>query len=318
VLFRSCNLGPIELVITPKGARAIRGRAAQRAAITGVRAQAASFPVTLAGSDVAVLHVGGQGGAPQVALVDPSGQRVEPVVPPTPEAAQAAPVTALPDAESAQTIVTIKNPRRGRWQVVQAGGAPVTSIDRTEQQAAPRLSARVQRKGGKFTLRYTLSGGTKLGATITEQGKAGPNVIGTIKQGAGTLRFTPAGGPGGRRQLTAQFTRDGIPVGEAKAGSYTAPPPAKPRAAKKITIKRTKTGVTIRWTPGASADAQQVTVTTGDGLVRRFTLSRTTRSVKVTEVDKDDRVAAEVRGVTNAGRTGPKAKATLKAPKAKP
>lgn len=317
-LVGSCNLGPIELVITPKGARAIRAGTARRAAIAGVRAQAASFPVTLADSKVAVLHVSGQGGAPQIALVDPSGQRVDPVVPPTPEAAQAATVTALPDPESGQTIVTIKDPRPGRWQVLQTGGAPVTSIDRTEQQAPPRLTARVQRKGSSFTLRYTLSGGTKLGATITEQGKGGTNVLGTIKQGSGTLRFTPAGGPGGRRQLTAQFTRDGIPVGEKKAGSYTAPPPAKPKAAKKITIKRTKSGVTIRWTPGASADAQQVTVSTGDGLSRRFTLSGKARSVKVVEVDKDDRVSVEVRGVTNAGRTGPKAKATLKAPKAKP
>lgn len=314
-LVGSCDVGPIEIVITPKAARAIRARAARvQGAPAAVRTQAAAMPIRLSGGKGAYLHLRGQGGAPQVALVDPSGRRIELARPASVAELQGARASLLASGDT--SIVTVRSPRKGRWQVVPLPGSPpIASIRRTELQDAPRLKTRVTRSGSRFTLHYELRGGTKLGATITEDVKDGQHVIGTIKQGKGTLRFTPAGGAGGRRKLTAQFTRDGIPVSAGAAGSYTAPPPTKPTAPRKVTIKRTKGGVTVRWTPGKGADAQVVSVKTGDGLSRRFTVSRKARSVKVPEVDADDKASANVSGVTGAGRTGPKASATLKAPK---
>ncbi|MBJ7471998.1 MAG: hypothetical protein JHD16_11885 [Solirubrobacteraceae bacterium] len=312
--FGSCDLGPIELVLTPRAARAKAQRAARLP--RAERAQAASTPVTLAGGPGAFLHVAGVGGPPRVALIDPAGNRIEPLRDAPPEQAKAAPASVL-DHEN-EAIITVQKPRKGRWQIVPLDGSPAISRVRlTETEPAPRLKLKVERTGTRYRLRYDLSGGTKLGAIIREEAKAGGNVLAELKAGRGTVPFTPAGGPGGRRKLVAQFSRDGIPVDERSAGSYTAPPPAKPSAAKRVSIKRTKTGVTIRWTPGASADAQVVVVKSGDGLSRRFTLSRKARSVKVTEVDADDRVSAEVQGVTSSGRTGPKARAQLKAPKSK-
>lgn len=292
----TCNLGPIEVVLTPRQATAMAGG-------TGVR---------MRGSQHAYLHIDGEGGAPAVALIDPKGRHIDPVRPTSPAEAKRARVVAL--AGDNQTIVSIRNPDRGTWQVVQQPGPAIRRIQLTEAAPPPRLTARFARTGGTMTMRYRLRGGDGLGAIVSERTKRGQaRVVGTITAGTGSLRI-PAGGPGGTRNVTAVLTRDGIPVQEVKAGRYSAPPPPKPGRVAGVKLHRKGGVVTIRWGKAAHADAYAVTVRSGDGLARRITRAPNARSLKV-RIDRDDRAAASVRAVSDIGKLGPATSAKLKAPK---
>ena len=294
-----CDLGPIQVVVSTKQASAAKRRAA---ATGGLR---------LRGGRGAVLYVDGDGAAPTVTLTDPRGNRIDPVRPATVDEAKAARVMAL-DAGT-QTIVSIRKPEKGVWRVEAApGSAAITGIRFAEIQPAPRLKTRIVRRKGRFTLRYSLRGGTKLGAVIREQTRGGAaRVIGQIKQGKGTLRI-PAGGPAGRRILRAELTRDGIPVTSVPAGRYTAPSPPRPGKPRGLRLKRTKRGVLVRWRSTPRADAQTLVVRSGDGMQRRITLAPKAKKVRVGGIDRDDRVTAMLHGVTDGGLRGPAARARLK------
>ncbi len=301
----SCKLGPIEVVLGPRQAKALQRRTAAEGrvrAATGIR---------ISGGKRAFLHIDGDSTAPTVILIDPKGNRLEPTAPATVAAAKKARVVAL--TNGTQTIISIRNPGKGRWTVEPAAGsAPITGIRRTQTQPAPRLKTRVVRSNGRFALRYSLRGGTKLGAIIREETRKGTSrVIGRITAGKGTLRI-PAGGPAGRRVLRAELTRDGIPVTSVPAGRYVAPPPPKPGKPRGLRIKRTKRGVLVRWRNSTRADAQNVVIRTGDGMRRTITLGPKARRLRVTGIDRDDRAVVTVRGVTDSGRRGPTARAVLK------
>jgi hypothetical protein len=164
-------------------------------------------------------------------------------------------------------------------------------------------------------LKYTLRGGTKLGAVVREVGKRGAGrVLGQIKQGGGLLRI-PAGGPAGRRTVYAELTRDGIPIESVRVGTYTAPRPPVPAGPKGLRISRTKGAVTLKWRRIAGANAVLVRVTSGDGLSRRITVGPKVRSLRIPGIDRDDRAAVAVQGMTASGRMGPIARASLRTAK---
>jgi len=301
----SCNLGPIQVVLTPRQSQALR--ASGHLAATGVR---------LRGGAHAYLHIDGAGGAPAVSLIDPKGRRIDPVRPTSVAEAKRARVVAL--SADDQTIVSIRNPQRGKWQVVPADGSVIRRIRLTESAPAPRLTTRLVRSGGKVSLRYTLRGGKDLGAIISERTRTGTaRVLGTVKAGSGTMRIPAGTGPAGRRTLTAIITRDGIPVDHAAAGRYSAPPPVRPGKVSGVRIARKGQGVVVRWRKARGADAYVAVVRSGDGLSRRITTGPKARSLRVTGIDRDDRAAVILQAVSSTGRVGPTARDTLPAPKPK-
>jgi hypothetical protein len=298
----SCNLGPIQVPLSGKQALALRRRATG-----GLR---------LSGGNLAYLHIDGDGGAPAVTLIDPKGTRIEPLLPATLDEAKAARAVAL--EAGTQTIIMLRNPGKGSWRVELApGSAPITRIRLTETQPAPRLKARIVRTRGRSEVRYTLRGGTQLGAIISERTRSGATrVIGEIKQGKGILRI-PTGGPKGRRVLRAELTRGGIPVTSVSIGRYSAPAPPKPGKAWGLRIKRTTKGVLVRWRSTPRADAQSLVVRSGDGMARRTTLGPKASKARITGIDRDDRVTAVLRGVSDDGVLGPAAQARLKPAKSR-
>ncbi|MEZ5158507.1 MAG: hypothetical protein R2687_06710 [Candidatus Nanopelagicales bacterium] len=301
----SCNLGPIEVVLGPRQAKAKWRRAASAGKLR------AASGIRISGGKRAFLHIDGDSAAPTVILIDPKGNRLEPTAPATVAAAKKARVVALENGT--QTIVSIRNPGKGRWTVEPiAGSAPITGIRRTQTQPAPRLKTRVVRSNGRVALRYSLRGGTKLGAIIREEtGKGTSRVIGRITSGNGTLRI-PTGGPAGRRVLRADVTRATIPIVSLPAGRYTAPPRPKPGKPRAVRIKRTKKGVLVRWRPIPRADAQAVVIRTGDGMRRRITAGPKARKLRLTGIDRDDRAAVIVRGITDSGLSGAPARARIR------
>ena len=83
---------------------------------------------------------------------------------------------------------------------------------------------------GIAALRYSL--GTQPGEHVTflERGTDIDRVIGSSSNGHGTVKFKPAPGPGGTRQILAMVTENGAPVVVGRSGqlvlaSYRAPGP---------------------------------------------------------------------------------------------
>ena len=145
-------------------------------------------------------------------------------------------------------------------------------------------------------------------------GKGG-RLIGTIKKGRGSFRFTPGDGRGGRRGLTVQAEQYGLPVAQRIATRYRAPGPAKPARVRGLRVRRSGRTVTIRWrrARGATAYVVRARVKGGRQLVRL--VSR--RVLRIRRVDKKASVRVSVAGRNDKGRIGKAAKGKTKSKKSK-
>jgi hypothetical protein len=274
---------------TPPG----RARAAQSGP------QTVSVP---AGQDVINLRLIGAGGPPQVVLVTPTGERITPGTDPN--------GPALAVSGSDRTYVGVRNPAAGSWTIEPVAGSPaITSVALATGLPAPKVAATLGGHGTRRTLRYQVSTGNGLSTTFIETGPAGGRVIGQAKGARGTLRFTPAPGPGGPRQIVAQVARNGLPRLQQTVATYTAPRAAGPPRVRGLRVSRTGRSVTVRWRKAAGARVYAVRLDLPDGrrLLRVAGAKQT--QVRVGGVPRGGKVAVSVAGVDASGRRGPAARA---------
>jgi hypothetical protein len=250
-----------------------------------------------AGQRVVNFRVIGAGAPPQVVLVSPSGERITPGTDPN------GPAMAVSGAD--RTFVGVRNPAAGTWTIEPLAGSPaITSVAVATPLPAPKVSAKLGGRGSKRTLTYDVSTGDGLSTTFVEQGSSGGRVIGTAKGAHGTLRFRPAPGPGGPRQIVAQVSRNGIPRLEQTVATYTAPRPAGPARVRGLRVKHAGRGVTVRWrkTPGARLYAVQIDLPDGQRLLK-VVGARQTR-VRIGGAPRKGKVRVSVTGVDASGRKG--------------
>lgn len=145
-----------------------------------------------------------------------------------------------------------------------------------------------------------MSGPPGLQVTFAELAKGGTHVIGVAKGNAGTLRFAPGDGRGGRRAIVADIAVNGVGFARRTVGHYTAPPPLRPGRPGRPHITRRGTTLTVRFSRrGArsyavmvSADRAKHMVVVGKGRAVFRAIHR-------------GRVKVNVRGVSASGRKGP-------------
>jgi hypothetical protein len=273
--------------------------------VHAAQAGAQTFQV-VKGTKVTDLALDGpEGQAPKVALISPSGQRIEPST----DLHVAAPAYAAYPTGAGSSIVGIMKPAAGTWQVVPLdGSAPITHIEQARDATPPQVAGSVGGKGRKRLLFYKATTGQGLTTTFFEQGPMGARKLGVAKGKRGTIRFAPAAGPRGKRTIEAVVERGGVPRLRKAIATYVAPGPVRPGRVKKLTVKRSGHTVLVAWHKATGVSVYAVRIELSDG--RR--VLRVTRSLKVTlkGAPRRGHVTVTVVARNRAGRAGPAAKVT--------
>jgi uncharacterized delta-60 repeat protein len=254
---------------------------ARRAAIRAAAAQAAPDAVVLpAGLPGTVMAFKGAGAPPHVILHGPMGETIdtgsgrEPMRLPG--------VAALKNPRTGITEVVIAKPSAGRWTVeVAPDSSRLVEALQADGAKPATITGRVVGSSRGRRLQYRVSGlAAGQHVDFTEVGASAGSVIGRVTHdGSGTLAFRPSDGAAGRRDIQALVTgADGFVAERRKLGTYRAPAPPRPAAARRLSVKRAGHRIVLRWPRDKVAKTTQVDVRTSSGLnITRIVRSATLR-----------------------------------------
>ncbi|MDA0184515.1 PKD domain-containing protein [Solirubrobacter phytolaccae] len=283
---------------------------------TAHAAQAGPDPVDIpAGLPGTVMAFKGADAPPHVILRGPSGQVFDTGA--GNAHAEAPGFVALKNDKLDITEVVIEKPAAGRWTVeTAADSSRLVQGIQADGTRPVTATAKVTGSGHDRTLDYTvkgLPGGSRV--EFTEAGPGGGGRIGSAKaDGRGTLKFHPAGGAPGAREIKAVvYGADGFITGRLELGKYTAPAPQRPAKATKLTLKRSGKKLVLRWR--GKAFTQQVDIRSSGGLNLTRTVKRSTTAIALPAAGT--RLTVTVTGSTKAGVKGSTARFVSKVP-AKP
>jgi hypothetical protein len=292
LLWGSCDLDAYRVAV--QGASAGAGARA---------AQAGGFAIAK-GTPLTSVRVTGAGGPPAVVLVAPSGERIAPAIAGAGGSAKAAAV-AVPTERA--TYVAVPRPAAGRWQVEAApGSTAITAVATATALPAPRVTASVSGRGRARRLAYRFSNASGRTVSFWESGRAGESYIGSASGAAGTLRFTAAEGPDGRRAILATVEQDGVPRHRLTVAPSSAPGPSRPGRVGTLRARRSGGGVAVSWRGGGGATGFIVRADVSDGRHVAYLTRR--RSFHVPTIARTDRATITVRGRSATGRLGPTAR----------
>ena len=274
--------------------------------IGGFRAGAAQAGGTSAlsvkpGSRVLAVAVSGASGPPKAELAGPDGVRL--ATPDGPEPVRTAAGLVVQDPERNTTWFVLRRPAAGTWRVA---GSTVTRVAVADPLPPIRLRVRVRGRGARRTLSWRgLPAGHRL--VLNELGSGTSQVVLRTSRARGRTALAPAVGPGRARRLVATVTRRGLPRLEQTVARYAA---ARPPRLRRVSRLR-RTGNAIRWRGQTAASRYAVSLLLADG----STVTRTVRKPRTTIPAANGRrpVVVTVVALAADGRTGPSARATLRA-----
>lgn len=278
--FSGCDIGDYKVKINRPQAAA--------AQFTG-EARAVDLPANLPGSSWIIK---GATAPPKVTITGPGGRTL---TPPTDgkKSVVGQGYILLEDPRTNSTQVLIDKPAAGRWTITPQPGSPaITEVLAAEGLSKPEVSVQVQRPG-VLTYKATPVEGQKV--TIVERAGEVGGEIGVAKGEHGVLRWTPAEGGAGKRQLVALVEQDGVLREEIDLGSYQAPKTARPARVKGLKV----TARGAKWTrlKGAAAYTTVVNLPGGRTVVRNVAKPKLA-------VRAASRVT--VRAISPSGITGPR------------
>jgi uncharacterized delta-60 repeat protein len=254
------------------------------------------------------LH--GTGSPPQVAISGPNGENLE-------SNADGAPAKTndsliLEDPTSDTTFVLLDEPAAGDWVITPDGGSAIASIDTSTILPPARVSASVSGHGISHVLHYRFT--PEPGQTVRFLEKKGTfeHPIATVTKASGSVAFTSADGPGGRRMIVADVL-EGITTRKAlTVASYVAPAHVGPNKPSHLIIRRTGSTLRVSWRAGGGASLYLVTVRATDGSDRQTLVHGS--SVQVKAFPSFAGASVSVAGRTTFGEQGPAVNAKLAAP----
>ena len=295
----------------------IAGAKASAAAVEAEVAQSGPDPVDIpAGLPGTAMAFKGADAPPHVILHSPSGQVYDSGSGNT--AVQTPGFAALKDDALDITEIVIEKPAAGRWTVEPAADSSrlVQGIqaDGTRPVTA---TAKVMGSGHDRRLAYTVKGlpaGSRV--DFAEAGNGGGGLIGSVKaDGTGTLKFHPAGGAPGKREIQGVvYAADGYLSSRLALGTYTAPAPQRPARAKKLTVRRVGKKLVLRWKGDRAAYKQQVDIRSAAGLNMTRTVKRSTTSIALPAAGT--KLVVNITGSTRSGLAGTVAHFNARVPKA--
>jgi hypothetical protein len=240
-----------------------------------------------AGLPFANVRVRGNGNAPRVTLTGPNGEKL--VTPDDKDLFADAAFALVRQPQSDTTFVGIHHPAAGTWTVTpQPGSVAVAQVASANGLPAPGVHARVTGNRTARVLHYRLAPAPGRVVSFVERGPATWRVLGKATRASGTLRFTPARGPAGTRQIVALISENGLAERQVVVASFHARAPALPPAPRHLQVRRAAGALRVSWSPSLGAARYLVTVRLSDGrselFLRRAKAVRrlTVRGVKAT------------------------------------
>ena len=287
--------------VTPYEVQGVSARAAQAGAPETV-----TLPAGLPAGD---LRLRSTDGAPSVMVTGPHGEHF--AMPAGQDEVVDGDFVAVRQAETHTTFIGIRKPSAGVWTVTpQDGSPPITGFAHADGLPAPDVHATVAGSGASRVLDYTAV--TEPGQTITfaERSASTSQVIGVAAAGHRRLRFTPAAGPRGRREIVALVAHGGLPMSQHNVAAFTVGPP--PRlAAPRLHVARHGSRVSATWATVAGAARYALTFTLPDGM-RRLVLTRASRRRASLTVARTQTVHVRIAALTATNQPGRTSTATLR------
>jgi hypothetical protein len=293
-----CDISPY--VIKPMAATAIDVWTPRGAELSGRSARVR----TTASAPFEDIAVTGSGAPPSVILHGPDGQTVTPVA--LGSGAGSAAAVALAAPQNNTTYVMVRKPGGGTWTVSAApGSSPITSVSEARGYAPPKVAAHVSGGGPTRLLRYSVSSRPGLSVTFAERSRRTYHRLGRATGAHGTLRFTPAAGSAGRRDIVAIVSDDKVQRETLTVSSYRAPGPVTPSRVKALRLARHGRRFQVSFGRSAGAATFELTIRASDGrrLLRLF--GRTRHSLTLPVLGYTDHLTVSVVGVSSLGRRGP-------------
>lgn len=177
---------------------------------------------------------------------------------------------------------------------VGASGARAVRAQAARQPVAERAAALVTR--GERTLRYDAGRkGSNVSVRFIEQsGGQALQTIATVGAGKGTLRFTPADGPTGKRDIVAEATVDGIPGAPQVIASYSFGGEQRLPAPRSVQIKRRGSSLVVSWTRVLGADRYGLLLRLGNGAERQLKATGSQRQLTIKDVPLTDSATVQI------------------------
>ena len=223
------------------------------------------------------MRLPGSGGAPAVTVRAPNGETLSTV----PNLARKGKRLRVLAAEEYDTTwIGVDDARPGTYTITpQPGSAPIAKISETRPRD-DRLKASVSGKGGELTLSYDVGNSPGQVVTFFERGKATWRQLGSAKRGKGRIRFKPAVGPAGKRQIVAMVEVDGIPGAPQTVARFKAPSSAAGRV-KGVQVTRRGKALRVFWQGARNAVAYTVLVDRRDGVQKSVRVKAKRHSLRI-------------------------------------
>ena len=267
-----------------------------RAEAREMAAGARSKPTTLAaraddsltftvekGDDAKDVELHGQGGAPAVQITAPDGETMTSVAG---EMQHSDNLQVMQWEDYDMTWVGVTG-APGKYVVTPLPGSPpIQSLSETRFQKHDQIKAKVSGKGRDLELSYDV--GDVKGRTVvfSEKSDGVYSAIGTAKSGKGTIKFEPAVGPAGPRQIVAAEDVDGIAAPEIVVDSYKAPGPLPAPKMKKVRAKRRGSKLLVSWGKVNSTNGYKIVATQLNGTQKSVWVSAKKSSARIKGLEK--------------------------------
>ena len=272
------------------------------------------------GLPVEMVKLVGLGGAPDVTITGPDGSHAS-----TDGGRQtmAKPFAIYRIPQENATYIAILDPPGGGYMITANPGSPAIVQVLHAEGINPMFKAHVTTRGGHYAVLYSVRPEPGQRVTFAERSGRVYHVIGSTTAGNGTIRFTPAAGPGGPRELVAEITENGVPIvlsPNAPAGRsaqrilarYIAPGPRVLARVTGIRVRHVGTAVLVSFGGVAGAHRYAVAATLSNGQHALIFTARPRLTISGVPGEFGGRIAIQALGNGATTRSGPTVIATVR------
>jgi hypothetical protein len=296
-----------------------RARAARAALLRAPVPTGAGAPLAFTvkrGEGTANVHLDGAGGAPAVQVAGPDGEVLESA---PNDIRVGTHLRVLAHEEVDTTWIGVDDAKPGTYTVTpMPGSAPITGMSETRPEPGERLKASVTGKGDTRVLHYDVGSAPGQLVRFYERGAATWQELGNARTGKGTIRFTPASGPGGKREIVAAIEVDDLPGPDVTVATFKAPAPPKAGAVKRVRARRQGKKLAVIWRPAENADRYRVVATLRDGVQRAIEVSGRRSKARIGRLSATQPGRVMVSALGPLGDWGKPGKARFKATRREP